>query len=91
MTLEEAIAVIGELDKHFDSHDFIKKFIFKYPASYGTVLIKHNDVTTSHAEMANFLRLNEDAMSILKTDEVSHKSYDIFGNPTPCSKWVKKN
>lgn len=91
MTLEEAATVIGELDKHFDSHDFIKKFIFKYPASYGTILIKQNDVTTSHAEMANFLRHNADALSIFKIDEASNKSYDIFGNPAPCSKWVKKN
>lgn len=91
MTLEEATAVIGKLEKHFDSHDFIRVFIFKYPTSYGAALIKHNDVAASHAEIANFLRLNTDALSIFKIDAAGNKSYDIFGHLVPCAKWVKKD
>lgn len=89
MTLTEAISVIAELGEHFDSHDFIKDFIFKYPSTYGTMLIKYKSVTRTHAEIANFLRLNSTSLSILRVDDMNHKSCDIFGNLAPCAKWTK--
>ena len=65
--------------------------IFKYPYSYGALLIQYNNVTVAHAEIANFLWRNAPILSILRVDNSSHKSNDIFGNLTTCAKWAKIN
>lgn len=91
MEITEAKSVIAGLNEIFDSHDFIRAFIFKYPSTYGAMLTKHNNVITAHAEIANFLRLNSSELPIRRAEDVNHKSDDIFGNCVPCAKWAKMN
>lgn len=91
MEITEAKSVIAGLTDIFDSHDFIKAFILKYPSAYGTMLIKHKNVITAHAEIANYLRLNTSVLPIQRIEDVNHKSDDIFGNCVPCAKWAKSN
>ena len=73
----------------FDSHKLIEKFILNYPASYGSLLIKHNNVATAHSEISNFLRNHADKLEIEKvgSDKVSK---DIFGNDVTNADWKKK-
>lgn len=87
MTLNEARNICSILKESFDSHDFISEYIFRFPSSYGDLLIKHNNVTTAHAEIANFLRLNSAQLHIRKTGEI--ESEDIFRHPVPCASWEK--
>ena len=87
---EEFLAVIEKLNPEFDSHDFIKVFIFDYPESYGNLLVKHKNVTTAHAEIAKYLLNHAKGLNIEKCSGFqSNESMDIFGNQTECAAWKK--
>lgn len=94
MTQEELFHAFDEivklLPKEFDSHEFIRKFIFNYPQRYGQLLIKHNNVSTAHGEIANFLRNNSCRLSI---EQSLYKVYsnDIFGLQKLNALWHKIN
>ena len=79
---------IGLMPQNFDSHDFIRKFIWEYPKIYGGLLIKHENVTTAHAEISNYLRYNASKLGIKELDEKT-ESEDIFKTKRPCAKWEK--
>ncbi len=85
MTKAQAEVIIKVLDREFDSHDFICEYIYRFPSSYGELLIKHNNVNSAHAEIANFLRYNSSVLNICKIGEM--ESADIFGTPTICALW----
>ncbi|MGM9814720.1 MAG: hypothetical protein ACI3ZX_01230 [Candidatus Aphodosoma sp.] len=87
MAIEEFIQIIDLLQDSFDSHAFICEYIIHFPTPYGKLLIKHNNVTTAHAEIANFLRNYSNELNIYKTGD--SESADIFGKITPCAKWQK--
>ena len=79
----------NEFPSEFDSHEFIKKFIWNYPVPYGRLLIKHENVATAHAEISNYLRNYADRLGI---EQITPKkeSEDIFGNENENAKWKKK-
>lgn len=88
MNRQSVMTVIDLMPKEFDSHDFILKFLEKYPAEYGKLLIKHSSVNTAHAEIGNFLLNNSENLNIEYKGE--HESLNIFRNMSPCAKWHKK-
>ncbi len=88
MDEKTAKAIVADMNDEFDSHDFIKEFIWHHPKDYGELLIKHENVTRTHAEISNFLLNHANSLGIAKTRE--DVSDDIFGHVTPCAKWRKK-
>ena len=52
MNRQSVMTVIGLMPKEFDSHDFILKFLEKFPAEYGELLINHKTVNDAHAHAA---------------------------------------
>lgn len=87
ISFEEVDHLIRLMNDTFDSHTFICEYIYRFPSSYGGLLIKHNNVTTAHAEIANFLRNKSIELNIRKVGD--SESADIFGNNVPCAKWSK--
>ena len=87
---DEIKIVVDMMDNNFDSHAFILKLLEEYPAVYGQLLIKHNNVTTAHAEISNFLRNHAMGLGI-KEKENKAESKDIFGSTKPCAQWEKTN
>lgn len=89
MNIKECQSVIKKCTQEFDSHDFIRFFIYESPDSYGELLIKHHNVTTAHAEIANFLKKHSEELGI---EEVgTNESIDLFNNCNKCAKWQKTN
>ena len=92
MTYEELLHAFGEvvklLPEEFDSHEFIREFIFNCPQPYGRLLIKHNNVSTAHGEIANILRNNSCRLNI---EQSGYKVYsnDIFGRQALNALWHK--
>ena len=89
MELEEVREIVISLGSEFDSHEFIKEFILGCTRVYGNLLVKHGDVTTAHAEIANFLRNHVEELGIEKIGE-DKISKDIFGNDVPNANWRRK-
>lgn len=87
MTIDEAISICDLLADVFDSHDFIREYIYQFPYSYGELLMKHNNVTTAHAEIANFLRNNSAELNIRKAGE--SETEDLFRHMVKCAIWKK--
>lgn len=87
MTLDESVAICTILADIFDTHDFIREYIYRFPYSYGELLMKHNNVTTAHAEIANFLRNNVGKLNIRKSGD--SESEDIFKHRVKCANWEK--
>ena len=89
MKFEEVNETALALEIEFDSHAFIRKFVEKYPKSYGELLVKHENVTTANAEIANYLRNNSNDLHVTKIKE-DHISADILGNDAKNSLWRKE-
>lgn len=88
MTIEEVKTIIDEkMEKDFDSHDFIKEFIWQNPEIYGKMLMDYKNVTIAHSQISLFLLNHAETLKIKKVDE--KVSDDIFGHPTPCAQWKK--
>ena len=87
--IDACAAVIGMMPSQFNSHQFIRKFIYNFPSSYGKLLMKHDNVTTAHGEIANVLRNNSIKLRIQKIDEPKCESVDIFDNLATCATWSK--
>ena len=87
MNRQSVMTVIGLMPKEFDSHDFILKFLEKFPAEYGELLINHKTVNDAHAEIGRFLLDKDNKLEIEKTGE--HESLNIFRNISPCAQWNK--
>ena len=81
MGIENFREVIQQLGNEFDSHEFIEKYIWAFPADYGELLVKHNNVRTAHAEIANYLRYHAEELNIERLPGKS-VDQDIFGNET---------
>ena len=88
MRTEDCINVIKKLSDVFDSHEFIKWFIWKYPTEYAVILIKHNNVTRAHASMARFLKSKAKKLNIIQDGTTTSK--DIFGNEVENACWRKE-
>ena len=82
-------AVVRLMPTRFDSHLFIRKFIYNFPSLYGRLLIKYDNVTNAHAEIANTLRNYSVELCIQNIDGSKSVSVDIFDNPTRCAIWYK--
>lgn len=72
----------------FDSHEFILCYLKNYPASYGELLIKYNDVQQVNAEIGIYLSNHAEELNIIKI-ETNWSSENIFKKITPCAKWKK--
>jgi len=79
-----------QMSDEFDSHEFIKMFIKKYPDSYGLLLIAYKNVTTTHSQIANFLRNNAEELHIEENPN-KKKSNSIFEKTVPNASWRKIN
>lgn len=88
MNLQDVKTTIEQLESEFDSHDFIRKFIFMNPTAYGSMLVKHDNVATAHGEISNYLKDNQVSLHIQQEIGESY-SLDILGNKTYCAKWRK--
>ena len=88
LTINNVKNLVDEMDNSFDSHAFILKLLERLPSVYGQLLIKHDNVTTAHAEISNFLRNNATDLHI-KEEERKSESMDIFGIVNPCAQWQK--
>ena len=82
-------AVIRLMPTRFDSHQFIRKFIYNFPSLYGKLLIKHDNVTTAHAEIANTLKNYSVKLCIQEVNGSKDISVDIFNNLAKCAVWYK--
>lgn len=80
--------VVEMMPKEFDSHDFIRRFIWECPKTYGELLIKHNNVKNAHAEISNYLRNYANELEIEQLPD--RNSADIFGNTVLNANWTKK-
>ena len=80
--------ILSLMPQNFDSHDFIRKFIWECPKVYGELLIKYENVSTAHAEISNYLRYNASKLGIKELDEKT-ESEDIFKTKRPCANWEK--
>lgn len=89
MTEEIVKPIIDMMKKDFDSHDFIKEFIWQQPAMYGEMLMMYNNVTTVHSLIGRFLLDHASSLEIRKIGE--NESDDLFGHPTPCAQWYNIN
>lgn len=87
LKLDIVRSILPYVDAQFDSHKFICEFIYRLPTIYGNLLIKYDDVTRAHAEIANYLRNHCRELNILKTGV--KESLDIYSNYTVCSTWEK--
>ena len=58
------INIIGCLPKQFDSHDFIRKFIYKYKKKYNQLVAKYSRLNIVHSVISNFLRNNAKTLGI---------------------------
>lgn len=87
MFISEAKSVIELLDEGFDTHAFITAYIYHFPTSYGDLLKKHSNVTTAHAEIANFLRFHSIELHLEKLEK--NTSSDIFCNQVVNTLWRK--
>ena len=79
---------LGLMPQNFDSHDFIRKLIWKCPEVYGALLIKHKNVTTAHAEIGNYLKHHASELGIKEHDEKT-ESEDLFKTICSCAYWEK--
>lgn len=89
LQLLEVQEIIELMPNGFDSHDFIRKFIWKCPEIYGRLLIKHANVTTAHAEISNYLRCHTSELGINELPE-KVESEDILRIIRPCAQWEKQ-
>jgi len=89
LTTEVIQNVVDMMESNFDSHAFILRLLRESPSVYGQLLIKHNNVTTAHAEISNFLRNLAKELGI-KEKEHESESVDIFGIINPCALWERK-
>ena len=88
MIVENVRLIINEKMKDaFDSHDFIKEFIWSYPSDYGKILEHFNNVALAHAQISKFLSDNADVLHIKKTGEDG--TDNIFGHDRKCAQWIK--
>jgi hypothetical protein len=87
MNIQEIKEIVDALEKEFDSHAFIRKYMEKFPQSYGELLMKHGNVTTAHAEISNCLRNNTTSLGIKKNGSV--RSLDVFLKMTSNALWSK--
>ena len=78
-------SIVNDMKNEFDSHDFIKEFIWRNPTIYGNLLIKYDNVTRAHAEISRFLL---DHSRTLMIEKVGEKDSDgIFDHSTSCANW----
>lgn len=87
LRIEIVSSILPFVETRFDSHNFICEFIYRLPTIYANLLIKYDDTTRAHAEIANFLRYNSSKLHIQKIGE--SVSPDIFGTPSSCALWEK--
>ena len=55
MTIEIVKPIVDSLKNEFDSHDFIKEFIWQHPVVYGKMLMDYKNVTIAHSQISLFL------------------------------------
>lgn len=82
-------AIVFELEKEFNSHDFIKRFAKRFEPEYVEFLnnYKERHFQTVHRQIALFLSNNADELKIRKTKIV--KSETIFGEFDEIQGWEK--
>lgn len=88
MEKNEVISVLNTLDNEFDSHDFIREFLHYFPASYGQMLIKYEDVKKVNSQIAIYLSSHSAELGIQNVGKVV--SITFFNKPDECAKWEKK-
>lgn len=86
---EEIERVVHMMPKSFDSHEFIRKYIWECPESYGGLLIKHGNVSTVHGEIAIFLRSHLGTNGLPIKEDGEKPSEDIFKNIRSCVCWTR--
>lgn len=87
MNIDIVASIVETMKENFDSHDFIKEFVWRYPSIYGQLLVDLDDVALAHAQISNYLLNHAQELGIEKTSEVD--SDNLFGHITPCGKWHK--
>lgn len=81
------INIIGCLPKQFDSHDFIRKFIYKYKKEYNQLVAKYSRLNIVHSVISNFLRNNAKSLGIEYKGKMV--SENISEKMSSCALWNK--
>lgn len=89
LKFSEIETIIFELEKEFNSHDFIKKFAKRFEPEYVGFLnnYKERHFQMVHSQIALFLSNNSDILKIRKTKLV--ESETIFGELDQIQGWEK--
>lgn len=80
--------IIGQLERPFDSHTFIKRFVGKFQADYVSLLSRYTNepFKTVHQQIGKFLSKNQAPLGIRSNGRVS--SENIFGEPNENEEWL---
>lgn len=88
INIEEAKTVIRLIKGDvFDSHEFIRGYIYNFPDSYAECLKKYKTVALAHAAISNFIRYNAIDLHIEKLD--TQKTYGILAHKGKNRQWKK--
>ena len=91
LTIDEALAIIEELEDYFSSHEFIEGYAYHHEEEYINMLCEHKGdkaFQKVHAQLARFLIEHKDELRILKMPRKG--SVNVFGNITEVQFWQKK-
>lgn len=81
--------IIRDMEKNFNSHEFILKLAKRYQAEYIDALYAHRDSDAFrivHQTLSNRLHEHSD---LVRHDGIDPDTKDIFGNTNWCAKWAK--
>jgi hypothetical protein len=87
ITKSEANAVVEQMPKKFNSHQFIKCYILCYTWSYLSILKEYKDVEIAHREIGKYLKKNDTKLGIKKIG--LEPSENIFGNTDSIALWER--
>ncbi|MBR4995709.1 MAG: hypothetical protein IKY82_06575 [Alistipes sp.] len=88
MSILEVKEIIRVMNRQFDAHDFILKFIQVYTHSYFQLLDRNNrDIRLVDAYIGSFLQAKAGELGISEIGKVISKN--IMSNETKCMLWEK--
>lgn len=79
--------VVDLMPDQFDSHDFIRKFMKQYTVKYAEVLLKFQNVQTSHGHIALNLKSHSKELGIMSNGRTN--SMNVFNEVSECELWMK--
>ena len=88
MNKKQVEKTIESLSDFFDSHAFIRKYMKKYPKSYGVFISQYKTLNAAHAQIGKFLLENAPELKIEYIGEI--ESLNVLVNPVKNALWKKQ-